>query len=134
MPIDPTVDRILKSIEEDASRGSELDQIVAFGPAFYSTGDLLRLLGKWEATILHFRELHRALLWIGASSPAWIIISLLMFLFGLPRAGYFIIALFPLSFLVFVAGAFWLKKRFTSQGHLEHIGELIRQELKRRSK
>lgn len=127
----PSIQEILNQIETGAR--NEFDQLADIGAEFYSTADLLRLRGKWEEANVTFQQLHKVLLYLGFSSPLWILLSLPIGLFGLERLAYFTLAFFPITFILFTVGSYLLKRRYNSRGYLEFIGSIINDELRKRS-
>lgn len=127
----PSIQEILNQIETGAR--NEFDQLADIGAELYSTADLLRLRGKWEEATTTFEQAHKILLYLGFSSPLWVLLSFPIGLFGLERLAYFILAFFPITFILFSAGSLLLKKRYISRGYLEFIGSIINDELRKRS-
>ena len=112
----------------------ELGLLFEVGPEYFTTADLIRLLGQWEIKTQLFQTLHKTLIWIGASSPAWLILGVLFHFIGLPYLASFALVLFPVSAISFVIGLIWMNSYFKSKGYLEHTEALIKGELRRRER
>ena len=124
------LDQVLSHLEDGAE--DELALLESTGPAFYSTGDLLRLRGQWEIKNQLFRTYNRLLLGTVAISPIWIGLYFLADLLGWRYLSLLFLALFPLSFVIFFAGLLFMRRYFRGKGHLDNVGEMIVTELRRR--
>ncbi len=131
MTHDTDVQNILHKIEKDAR--NEFGQLTDIGAEFFSTAELLRLKGKWEATIQHYFMLNKILTITGATSPIWVILAFPIGLLGFDRLAYFIMGIFPISFFIYLIGSYFMKKHYKSKSHLNYIGAVISEELKKRS-
>ncbi|MEZ4948943.1 MAG: hypothetical protein R2769_13185 [Saprospiraceae bacterium] len=126
------ISKILEQIEVAAT--DEFAQLADIGAELYATGDLLVLKGKLEEALKTFQQLHKMLQWVGFSSPVWVLLAFPFGLMGMERFGYFLMGLFPATFILFGIGSFLLKQRYNSKGYLEYIGAIIDEELRRRAR
>lgn len=129
MPIH-SIDGIIKHLEDNAS--DELAQLESVGPEFFTTEQLLRLRGQWEVKNYLFKAFQKLVVRIVAFSPAWIAGYYLLAFLKLKYLALLCLALFPLSFVVFFAGLVFIFSYFKGKGHLDQVGEMIAEELKRR--
>lgn len=125
------IDQLLQFLENSAE--DELDLLVSTGPEYYPTHQLYRLFGQWQVKSRWFKQFNTLILWIAALAPAWLILGISALAFSWRWTGLFFLALFPLSFVLFFAGLFFMRRMFRSKGHLESAGDRIVQELKKRA-
>lgn len=125
------VHQLLKDLEEGA--GDELELLESTGPEFFPTPQLWRLLGQWEVKNRLFHLFQRWLLRFIAFSPVWLAGWALFAFFGWPFPALLSLQLFPISFLLFAGGLWWMRQTFRGRGHLDAVGELIKTELRRRA-
>ncbi|MEO1516221.1 MAG: hypothetical protein AAFV95_14455 [Bacteroidota bacterium] len=116
----------------ESMAGDELKYFLSVGPEYYSTAELLELVGMIKAKLKIFSKLHKLVILIGASSPAWVVLGFLCALVGVEQLAFYFTTLFPVSLVVCIAGAFWLKKEFNSKAYLEHVARTLRWELVKR--
>ncbi|MEM9918226.1 MAG: hypothetical protein AAF990_09040 [Bacteroidota bacterium] len=122
----------IKDIEKNA--GNELNYLLEVGADYFPTAELLEMCGMIKARIRLFDKLHKIVILLGASSPAWLLIGFLCAIVGLNGLALYVTMLFPISFFLCIAGAIWMKREFNSKGHLEHIARVLRWELIQRQK
>jgi hypothetical protein len=125
-----SIDKILDSIEKEASQG--FDFLLSTGPEFFSTAELLEMRGRWKEKRELFRRLHAANIVLGASSPAWIVLGFIFGALGWQTPALLSLLCFPVLFLLFLGGAFFIRNHFKGRGYLDHVGQLIEGELARR--
>lgn len=128
-------DRSIKGILELFERQAEdeLNLLSDTGPEFFSTPELIRLRGQWEVKSAFFYFFQKVLLQIVASSPVWIVLAMLTFWLKWPILALLSVLLFPLSFLLYFVGLWWMHKVFRGRGHLDEVGRAIASELEKRS-
>ncbi|MCB9283751.1 MAG: hypothetical protein H6563_06710 [Lewinellaceae bacterium] len=122
--------KILENIEREAEQDFSL--LLSTGPTFFSTSQLLELRGRVLEREALFHRLHGAILWVGALSPCWIALGFIVGSLGWITLAAFVLGLFPLSFLLFLTGAFLLRSWLGTKGDLEHLRLLVEMELSRR--
>lgn len=127
-------DRSIKGILELFERQAEdeLNLLSDTGPEFFSTPELIRLRGQWEVKSAFFYFFQKLLLQIVAASPVWIGLALVTFWFKWTGLALLFALLFPLSFLVYFVGLWWMHKVFRGRGHLDEVGSTIVKELEKR--
>ena len=126
------VDHLLKQFEKDAA--DELAELDEVGPEVYETGLLLRLRGQWEVKNALFHIFQRFFIRIMAVSPLWLFLWFVFTRIGLSFVGLFFLALFPLSFVLFMGGMWFMQRFFKGRGHLDRVGQAISAELTKRQK
>jgi len=131
MPI-RDLDSMLKRLETDAT--DELSELEAVGADVYETGQLLRLRGQWEVKNTLFHVYQRFFIRIMGVSPLWLVLWFVCRLIGLSFLGLFFLALFPLSFALFLSGMVFMQQFFKGRGHLDRVGSMLAEELQRRQK
>lgn len=124
-------DSILKHLEKTSS--DELAYLESVGAEYFSTTQLIRLKGQWEIKRQLFWQFQKALIRIAASAPLWMMLWFAFDLLHWKGLSLLCLALCPLSFFIFFAGLLFMRKFFKSKGHLETVGEMIDNELLRRS-
>ncbi len=124
------IDRLLNTIEENAE--DELSFLLSTGPAYFSTAQLLRLKGQWEAKNAIFHKTYTACLRIGASAPVWPLLWMLCKNIGLPFLGLVFLFLFLFSLCFFLGGMLLMRYLFHGNGHLDMVGAIINEELQKR--
>ena len=122
----------IEQIEQSTS--NELEYFTSVGPKYFTTAELLELCGSVKTRLKLFNKLHKVVILIGASSPAWLVVGFLSSLMGLQGLAAYFTALFPISFTLCLVGAFWMKKEFNSKGYLEYVARELRNELLARRK
>ena len=120
----------LQDIENQA--GKEFEYLLAVGAKYFSTDELLELRGVWKARYRLFCKFQKIVILLGASSPGWILVGFTLSLLGFQGLAFYATMLFPITFVLSIAGAFWLKSEFESKGFLEHVGTMINSEIKHR--
>ena len=129
MPI-RNIDRLVGHLEENAT--DELAQLASLGAEYYSTEQLLRLRGQWEIKNQLFHLFQRVFIRIVAFSPIWLVLWWGCGLLKLKGLSLFFLSLFPLSFMIFFVGLWFMLTFFKGKGHLDRVGEMIAQELTKR--
>jgi len=124
-------DSILKHLEKTAS--DELAYLESVGAEYFSTTQLIRLKGQWEVKNQLFWQFQRFLLRCAASAPVWMMLWFAFDLLHWKWMSLICLALCPLVFILFFAGLLFMRKYFKSKGHLETVGEMIDNELLKRS-
>jgi hypothetical protein len=124
------VDHLLKQLEKDAA--DELAELDRVGAEVYETGHLLRLRGQWEVKNALFHIFQRFFIRLMAVSPVWLVLWFFLTRIGWSFAGLFFLALFPLSFVLFMGGIWFMQQFFKGQGHLDRVGKMISEELTKR--
>lgn len=127
-------DRSIKGILELFERQAEdeLNLLSDTGPEFFSISELLRLRGQWEVKSAFFYFFQKILLQIVASSPIWIVMAMVAFWLKWSLVALLFVLLFPLSFLLYFVGLWWMQKVFRGRGHLDELGRTIANELEKR--
>lgn len=125
------LNRVLQTLEDDA--GDELALLESTGPQYFSTPELWKLRGQWEVKNRLFRDFQAFLLRLAAFSPVWIVLWGLCSLIGWSYLALLFLFMFPVSFMVFFAGLYYLRRVFKGKGHLDATGEMIVKELRRRA-
>ncbi len=125
------LDQVLQSLEDDA--GDELELLESTGPEYFSTPELWKLRGKWEVKNRLFRDFQNFLMRLAAFSPVWIAGWGLCSLVGWSYFSLLFLFMFPVSFIVFFAGLYYLRRVFKGKGHLDTVGEMIVRELRKRA-
>ncbi len=124
------IDGITRRLEQLAGR--ELHQLLDLGAAAYSTADLIRLRGQWEAKKELQSWLQPRLIRLLACTPAYAALFTLFFFLDWGVLALIAVALIPLSFILAGIG-WWLLQRFCgSQSLLQAVDEMIEEELQRR--
>lgn len=121
---------LLNRIEAEAK--DELTYFNQLDPHHFTTAELYRLLGQWEVRNLLFKKVQRFILWTVSISPIWLGIAYVFFLLGWFGLTIISLTLFPLSFVIFFIGLYFMNTTFHGKGHLEEVGEKIKAELKKR--
>lgn len=124
-------DSILKHLEKTSS--DELAYLESVGAEYFSTTQLIRLKGQWEVKHQLFWQFQKVLIRIAASAPLWIMLWFAFDWLQWKGLSLIALALCPFSFFIFFAGLLFMRKFFKSKGHLENVGEMIDNELLRRS-
>lgn len=132
MPVQPNIDQILHNMEEKAE--DELSFMQSTGVEYFSTAQLRRLKGQWEIKNYYFHKLYKIWTRVGASAPIWLCIWLVLDLLGAPKIGLVFLFFFPLSLITFYIGMMIMRRIFPGKGHLDMVGSLINEELKKRHK
>jgi hypothetical protein len=129
-------DRSLKGILELFERQAEdeLNLLSDTGPEFFTTPHLLRLRGQWEVKNTLFQFFQQITMLVVAVSPIWIVLALLLLWLKWLILALAIALLFPLSFVFYFLGLWFMQKVFRGRGHLEVVGRVIGEELERRRK
>lgn len=130
MPI-RDIDQVLHFLEENAE--DELSLLESTGPEYFTTSQLWKLRGQWEVKNRLFRQFQQLLLRIAAFSPLWILGWMLFYWIGWEYLALLSLFLFPVSFIVFFAGLYHLRRFFKGKGHLDSTGEMIVEALRRRA-
>lgn len=120
----------LTDMESNAE--DELSFLLSTGAEYFSTAQLLRLKGQWEVKNYYFHRLHKTWIRMAALAPIWLCIWLLFDLLGLKILGLFFLFLFPFSLVSFFVGMFLLHRLFPGKGHLDSVGAMIQEELRKR--
>lgn len=128
---EPSIHHVLEQIERDAQ--DEFDQLADIGAELFPTAELLRLHGKWEEAYQTYLQLNKILLILGGLSPLWVILSFPVGLLGYLHLAYFIMGLFPATFILFAIGTYLLNRKYKSRNYLEFVGSLITGELRKRN-
>ncbi|MBR9922118.1 MAG: hypothetical protein GYB31_14865 [Bacteroidetes bacterium] len=124
------LNRYLEGLEKSAE--NDFNLLESAGAEYFSTAELLEMRGRCREKRRLFAKLHKVVLLTGAGSPVWIVGGFVCATLGLEFAAMFSLLLFPISFLLFVAGGLFLRNHFRSKGYMEHISHLIEWELSRR--
>ena len=125
------LERVLQYLEENAE--DELELLESTGPEYFSTPELWKLRGQWEVKNRLFRDFQGFLIRLAAFSPVWIAVWGLCSLIGWSYPALLFLFMFPVTFLAFFAGLYYLRKVFKGKGHLDNTGEMIVRELRRRA-
>lgn len=131
MPI-RDIDRLISHLEGNAA--DELAQLESVGASYYTTEQLLRLRGQWEVKNALFHTFQRLIIRIAASTPIWISVGFILYFLKWAYAAFLMMALVPLSFLLFFGGLLFMRAFFKGKGHIDRVGEMISEELNRRKK
>ena len=129
MPIRNT-DRLLQHLEGNAA--DELGLLESVGVEYYSSEQLLRLRGQWEVKNALFHIFQRLLIRIAAFTAVWISLGFIQYFLHWNYPAFLMMALVPLSFLLFFGGLIFMRSFFKGKGHLDRVGEMISEELTRR--
>lgn len=129
MPI-RNLDKLVDHLENGAA--DELGQLESVGTEYYTTEQLLRLRGQWEVKNALFNRFQRLFLSIVAISPGWLILWGILNWAQQITLSLFFLSLFPLSFVIFFAGLWFMYRFFKGRGHLDRVGEMIAEELTER--
>lgn len=129
-PLPRNAENILSQLERSAT--DELSYLESVGAEYFSTAQLIRLKGQWEVKNRLFDQVQRLLLRIVAVSPLWIGAWLLFSFLQWTYVALLCLALFPLSFVVFGFGLYWMRCFFKNRGHLDTVGDMIDAELRKR--
>ena len=124
------IDRYLTQVKTNAQ--DELAYFWDLEPHHFSTAELLRLLGQWEMKFKIFKQTQKFVLLIPTTAPVWLLASFTFGAFGWTRLASFFLVMFPLSFIIFFAGLYYIFITFRGKGHLEEVGERITCELQKR--
>lgn len=111
----------------------ELSFLFSTGARYFTTAQLIRLKGQWEVKNYYFHRLHKAWMRMAALAPLWLCIWLVFDLVGLPIIGLVFLFFFPFSLVSFFVGIFLMRWLFPGKGHLDMVGEMIHEELNKRS-
>lgn len=125
-----SMDRFLEGLEKSAENDFEL--LESTGAEFFGTAELLEMRGRCREQRRLFNKIHKVVLLIGAGSPAWIVLGFVFGTLGFQKVAVLSLMAFPISFLLFIGGAIFLKKHFRSRGYLDHVSHMIEWELSRR--
>ena len=129
---DRSIKGILNLFEQQAQ--DELNLLSDTGPEFFSTPELIRLRGQWEVKSAFFYLFQKLCLQIVAISPVWIVLGVMGFWLKWTLLALVFVLLFPLSFLLYFVGLWWMQKVFRGRGHQDEVGRRIAEELKRRKR
>jgi len=121
---------MLQHLEEHAE--NELSFLADTGAEYFSTAQLIRLKGQWQVKHQLFKQFNLLLIRVIATSPIWLILWMAASALHWSLLGVCLLVLFPVSFLVFILGQFFLRFAFRGNGHHEEVGALIDQELEKR--
>ena len=124
---DRSIKGILDLFEKQAE--DELNLLSDTGPEFFSTAELIRLRGQWEVKSALFYFFQKVLLQIVVISPIWMVLAMLGFWLKWSVLASIFVLLFPISFLVYFVGLWWMQKVFRGRGHLDEVGRKIALEL-----
>jgi|GEM_PF-1692192 len=124
---DRSIKGILDLFEKQAE--DELNLLSDTGPEFFSTAELIRLRGQWEVKSALFYFFQKVLLQIVAISPIWMGLAVLGFWLKWNLLASIFVLLFPISFLLYFVGLWWMQKVFRGRGHLDEVGRKIAAEL-----
>lgn len=127
---DRSIRGILELFERQAE--DELNLLSDTGPEYFTTSQLLRLRGQWEVKNALFQFFQQIMMLVVAVSPIWIVLALLLFWLKWIVLALAIVLLFPLSFVFYFLGLWFMQKVFRGRGHLEGVWEVIGEELERR--
>jgi hypothetical protein len=125
------LNKALENIEREAEQDFNL--LLATGPAFFSTAQLLELRGKLSERLVFFRRMHRLTLWVGATAPSWIPLGFLFGLLGWIPLAMIMFLFFPVHFTIFLGCVFLQKAWLGPGGELEQVALMVDMELARRS-
>lgn len=126
MPI-RNIDRLARRLEEQAE--DELAQLAEVGAEFYTTEQLLRLRGQWEVQYQFFQFFHQWVIRVAVWSPGWLVLGAGLGMLDWAGASLFCFFVFPVSFVVFFLGLWFLHRFFKGKGHLDQVGEMIAEAL-----
>ena len=127
-----SIDNVITDLEK---RGKdEHSLLMEVGPGYFTTADLIRLLGQWEVKQALFQRFQKTLIWLGASSSGWLLIATLGYFLKLSYLASFALVMFPATAFFCFGGLIWMNIYFKGKGYLEQIEIEIREELKRREK
>ena len=127
-----SVDNLISNLEKDGKDEHAL--LMEVGAQYFTTSDLIRLLGQWEIKFELFGRFQKMLIWLGASSPAWLLVATIGYFIKLNYLSSFALVMFPVTAFICFAGLIWMNYYFKSKGFLEQIELLIREELENRSR
>jgi hypothetical protein len=125
-------DQLLSSLERDAA--DELSLLEETGAEFFTTEQLLRLRGQWEVRNQLFSFFQNLVLRIVSTAPFWLVLWGLFQWLEWSWLALAMLAMFPVSFLLFFAGLLFMHRFFRGKGHLDRVGELIAGELQKRKR
>jgi hypothetical protein len=131
MPGEP-IDNLLKQLENRPA--DELAELEELGAAYFETGHLLRLRGQWEVKNALFHTFQQFFIRLMAVSPLWLVLWFFLARLGWTFASLFFLALFPLSFALFLGGLWFMQHFFKGSGHLDRVGKMISEELTKRQR
>lgn len=125
-----SIENVVSNIEKGGK--DEHTLLMEVGAEYFTTADLIRLLGQWEIKFEIFNRFQKTLIWVGAASPAWLLIATIGYFINLQYLASFALIMFPVTAFICFAGLIWMNYYFKSKGYLEQIEILIREELKKR--
>ena len=128
---DPQLHQYLQDLENCA--GDDFAMLQDCGAEYFSTSDLLEMRGVWKEKTRVFDKLHRINMFIGLSSPVWLIASGLLFWGGYMRSALTTFTVFPVTFVLFIGFAVFIKIQYGSRGLLDWAGREISDELDKRT-
>lgn len=126
----PQLHKLLSDIEVKSS--DDFAMLEDCGAEYFSTPDLLEMRGKWKEQMRMFKILHRANIYIGSTSPLWLVVAGVCGVLGLGRGVLFSLTLFPLTLFIFLGISIFLRQTYRSKGWLDFVGREINSELNRR--
>jgi len=124
------LDQMLQHLEANAE--NELAFLADTGAEYFSTAQLIRLKGQWQAKHALFRQLNFVLIRIVAFSPVSLILWMGAMALNFRLLGLLFLLFFPFSFLLFFGGQLFIRFAFKGNGHHEQVGEMIDRELEKR--
>ncbi|MEO1258093.1 MAG: hypothetical protein AAFZ15_04825 [Bacteroidota bacterium] len=125
-----SIENIITDLEKKGKDEHAL--LLEVGPSYFTTADLIRLLGQWEIKSELFKRFQQSLVWLGASAPAWLLIATIGYFIKLHYLTSFALVMFPVTAFLCFGGLIWINIYFKGKGYLEQIEVLIREELEER--
>ncbi len=129
---DKSIDNYLASLEREFA--DELDCILFYDLSDYTTDYLYELKQKASIRKILHQTIFKKLVWLGASSPIWLLIGIIATFttdnIWLPK----IALLFPVAIFLFIYGLFRLHQRLGGLQKQEYISRLIEIEINRRNR
>ena len=127
-----SVENVITDLEKKGKDEHVL--LLEVGPSYFTTADLIRLLGQWEIKFELFERFQKTLLWLGASASAWLLIATIGYFVKLYYLTSFALVMFPVTAFLCFGGLIWVNIYFRGKGFLEQVETLIREELEGRKK
>ncbi|MCB9081785.1 MAG: hypothetical protein H6555_08755 [Lewinellaceae bacterium] len=124
------LDRLLQHFSDSAD--DEWALLHSTGPEYFSTAQLLHMQGQWQFKFQLFQWANSLTIRIASWAPLWLALGLI---FGALRwniLGFLCMALFLLSFFLFLGGLWFIRSWLGGKGALEADGDLLAGELRKR--
>lgn len=124
------IDELLEKLEDEHQ--DELEMVYQFELEYFSTRYLEEIHHKWLARCNSLRLFHQRMVLLGAFSPVWLIIGIIGLVVLEDRLISMFIIFFPIFMFVSIGGMVHLYLRYGGLKRQEDMGEIIKDELRRR--